>query len=334
VALDRAAQVLRLRAGAGGASDANAGAAAHDGDLSVWGKVFARRYGPAHVWSASRLEAYRGCPFRFFVGSVLGLEPRAEPVEGLDARQLGNIYHRIMERLYRAVADPADLDALLEALPEIAALILDEAPQREGFRATAWWAQTRDEIVEHVRLSVCALHALSGDYVPHSYERAFGISGAPGDALVVRAAEGDDAFRLRGYIDRVDVDPGERVRIIDYKTGGPAGFSARAFEEGKKLQLPLYALAAQEALGLGEIADGFYWHVRHAAWHLEHARSRSWFTLARAGPAEAVARARDYAWRTIRRVRRGEFTPIPPDDGCPDYCPAAAFCWRYAPQGW
>ena len=35
---------------------------------------------------------------------------------------------------------------------------------------------------------------------------------------------------------------------------------SRAFAEGRKLQLPLYALAAQETLRLGVVADGFYWH--------------------------------------------------------------------------
>jgi ATP-dependent helicase/nuclease subunit B len=328
-ALENAAMILRQRARAGGQLPG-----AHDGDLAAEGSPFAQHYGPGHTWSASRLESYRACPFFFFVGSALGLEPRVEPVEGLDAPQLGNLYHRIMEQLYGAVADPADLEQLLRALPGVVEPILDEAPHREGFRATAWWAQTRGEIVENVRDSLLALHALRGAYAPYAYERAFGIAGEPGPALNVRDRESGDTFRLRGFIDRVDRAPDGRMRIIDYKTGGPWAFSARAFEEGKKLQLPLYALAARDALGLGEIADGFYWHVRHAAWHLEHARSKSWFTLAGAGVRDAVERALGYAWEAVRAVREGRFSPKPPDDGCPTYCPAAAFCWQYAPRTW
>ena len=57
--------------------------------------------------------------------------------------------------------------------------------------------------------------------------------------------DGDDAFRLHGFIDRVDRAPDGRLRIIDYKTGGPAAFTVKAVVEGKKLQLPLYALAAE-----------------------------------------------------------------------------------------
>ena len=94
-----AVQVLQLRRPAAGGSP-------FDGDLSELADACAARFAPERTWSASRLEAYRSCPFAFFVSHVLGLEPRQEPVEGLDARQLGNIYHHIFERLYRTVTDP------------------------------------------------------------------------------------------------------------------------------------------------------------------------------------------------------------------------------------
>jgi ATP-dependent helicase/DNAse subunit B len=185
--------------------------------------AIAARYGPDHVWSSTRLEAYRRCPFSFFVGSVLGLEPRQVPAEGLDAAQLGNIYHHIFENLYQnpQVGDPADLGQLLAALPQVAASVLEEAPQREGFRRTVWWAQTRAEIESNVALSLHALAELPGDFVPYKHEAVFGLAGQP--CLVISAA--GDQFRLRGYIDRIDRAPDGRLRVIDYKTGGPSPFS-------------------------------------------------------------------------------------------------------------
>ena len=291
-----------------------------DGDLSALTDVFARRFGPGHTWSASRLETYRTCPFFFFVGSVLRLEPREEPAEGLDVRQLGNIYHHILEQLYPAVADSTDLEQLLAALPDVAQAVLDEAPQREGFRQTAWWEQTRAEIVENVRRSLEALAEVQGDFAPYLCEAAFGFRGYP--PLIVR--EGDDSFRVRGLIDRVDRAPDGRVRVIDYKTAGPYAFTNRALIEGKKLHLPLYALAAQDALGLGEPVEGFYWHVQKA--------EPSPLTLAKFGPEEAICLAVEHVWEAVRGARRGHFLPCPPRDGCPSYCPAAAFCWHYRPS--
>jgi RecB family exonuclease len=308
-ALDAAIGILHLRHARGSGP--------HDGDLHDLAE-FAARFGPAQAWSASRLEAYRACPFWFFVGYVLGLEPRAEPAEGLDARQLGTLYHRILEHVYREAADPTDLDQLLAALPAVAARLLDEAPQREGFRETAWWAQTRAEIEANVRRSLAALAELPGDFAPLRHEAAFGLREEP--PLVVR--DGDDVLLLHGFIDRVDRDPAGRVRIIDYKTGGPSSFTNKAVAEGKKLQLPLYALAARDALGLGEPVEGFYWHVRQA--------QASGFTLAGfdGGPAAALDGAVTKTWEAVRSARAGHFVPHAPDGGCPAYCPAAGFCWH------
>ena len=307
-AFGSATRVVRLR-------DGEAPAGAYDGDLRVLADEFAARYGPLHVWSPSRLEQYRACPFMFFVGSVLHLEPRVEPVEGLDARQLGNIYHRLFEGYYGGRQD-GDLDAWVARVAEP---ILEEAPIREGFRETAWWPQTRAEILHNLLRSIEALDSCSDGYVEVVCEQSFG-----GDcALVVR--DGDDALRVRGFIDRVDRRADGGVRVVDYKTAGKNDFSKRAVAEGKKLQLPLYALAARDALGLGEPLDGFYWHVRQA--------EPSGFTLAGfdGGPEAAFAAAIEAAWQAVRAVRGGVFTSHPPRGGCPSYCPAASFCWRYRP---
>lgn len=305
---------------------------AHDGDLSAWAADFGRRFGPQHVWSASRLETYRTCPFWFFVGSALGLEPRSAPAEGLDARQVGNLYHRILERVYGAVPDPTDLASLLEALPKVAGPILDGAPQQEQFRPTRWWERTRVEIVENVERSLAALAEQLGDFRPAAYEAAFGIRDLPGPALEVR--DGADSFRLHGLIDRIDRSPEGQVRIIDYKSAGPSTFTNQAAVEGKKLQLGLYALAAQEALQLGEVVDGFYWHVQQAKGSPLTLRKFKAGDLGLYGPSGAMQCALGHAWEAVRAARAGVFSPAPPEQDCPDYCPAVAFCWRYARKEW
>ncbi len=56
-------------------------------------------------WSPSRLERYRACPYWFYLAHVLQLEQRAEPEEGANIAQAGNIYHRIFEQVYRSASD-------------------------------------------------------------------------------------------------------------------------------------------------------------------------------------------------------------------------------------
>ena len=322
--IERAVTILAQRTRQQGDEAATPARGAYDGDLTRWGETFRRVFGPGHTWSASRLEAYHTCPFFFFVGSVLDLEPRARPIEGLDARQLGNIYHHVFEQLYRAVGHGANLEGLLEALPDVAREVLDAAPHREQFRATAWWEQTRQEIEANVVRSLEALESRSDDFTFYRAEQTFGIPDRPGPPLVVH--DGADALSLRGYIDRVDRSRDGPVRIIDYKTAGPYSYTDQALREGKKLQLALYALAAEQALRLGAVAEGFYWHVRHA--------EPSKLTLSEFGPAEAMETAVAHAWEAVRGARGGCFVPQVPDDGCPSYCPAAAFCWHFAPRRW
>ncbi|MDH4208257.1 MAG: PD-(D/E)XK nuclease family protein, partial [Anaerolineae bacterium] len=320
VALKGATGVLRVRSTPLGEDEVPG---PYDGDLTALGENFARRFSPTHVWSASRLETYVSCGFHFFVGNVLGLEAREEPTEGLDSRQLGNIYHHILHGVYgdAMVTDSTSLEQLLEALPRVAGRVLDEAPRREGFRETAWWEQTRREIVENVRRSLEALAEEDGGWIPSHFEMPFGFKGQP--PLVVDGEA--DSLRLRGIIDRMDVGSDRTVRVIDYKTGGKSAFTRAAVADGKKLQLPLYALAARDALRLGEPVEGFYWHVRQA--------ERSGFTLSRfdGGPRGAIKVTLDKAWEAVRGARSGRFVPQPPQGGCPSYCPAVPFCWRYSP---
>lgn len=288
----------------------------YDGDLREVPDLLARRFPPGRAWSASRLEEYRACPLWFYVRSVLGLEPRQEPGEGLDSRQRGTVVHRILEHVYALCGAVDDAEALLAALPEVAARVLDEAPRLEGFRETAWWQHTRAEIEENLRKSIVAMAAESAGYRLRALEARFGEP----KALEVRV--GATSFRVRGVIDRVDIAPDGTLRIIDYKTGGSGATTQKALEEARKLQLPLYAAAARDVLGLGEPAEGYYWHVSAAQ------KSAGQLSKFVGGAEGAIRVASEAAAQAVDGVGAGHFAPQQPQGGCPPYCPAAGFCWH------
>ena len=294
----------------------------YEGDCSSLGALWAEHYPAERPWSASRLETYRGCPLAFFLGQALRLPERVTPEAGFDSAQLGAMYHGILEGVCRG-APTGELADQLEAQPRVAEAVLAAAPAKLGFRPTALWQQQRERLVAEVENTLRALAEMGGGWRPEALE--LGI-GRPGDAqgpLPIATPSGA-RFWLRGVVDRVDVDALGRRRVIDYKSGSEAITPADLLE-GRRLQLPLYAQALR-ALIDGPVVDGFYWHIR--------ASKRSSLTLGgfEGGAEGASAVAAEHAWSAISGARAGKFTPSAQADGCPPYCPGAAFCWRYRPR--
>ncbi len=248
------------------------------------------------------------------------LEPRELPQAGFDVLILGSIYHLVLERLYTRV-DDGDPDRLRAELPIVARQVYDAAPNDYGFRPTPLWERQREEMTEVLQRTLEALIEAAGEYRPLIPELPFGLRERP--PLVLPGAP---PLLLRGYIDRVDRAPDGRLRIVDYKAGSTP-IPARDLAAGHRLQLPLYALAAQEALG-ADVASGFYWHIgssRPSSLELEKFEG---------GVVGAIETAVEYALEIGAAVRAGQFAPTPSSDGCPAFCPAVTFCEWYKPKSW
>jgi RecB family exonuclease/superfamily I DNA/RNA helicase len=291
-----------------------------DGDLGA--EIFDRAalHERLRRWSPSRLESYRTCPQFFYLTHVLKLEVRGEPAEGADNRQLGNIYHRIFETVYRAAGLAADVETLLAALPAVAAAVLDDAPAREGFRVTALWQQQSAAIEADVARSLAELGG-----TPVALEAHF-----RGDRALTLTLDGEP-YTISGVVDRIDRLADGSLRVIDYKLGVSDYDKSSALAEGKRLQLPLYALAAAR-LGHGVVSDGVYWFVtqaRASKWSLSRFEDPATGAV---GAAAAIELAVAHAHAAVQGAWQGHFQPTPPASGCPDYCPAASFCWRYRPK--
>ena len=294
----------------------------YEGDTKTLTATLAEKYAPGHTWSASRLETYATCPHYFYVQNELGLEPKEPPELGLDAAQVGTILHAILEQVYQKADSTTDLESLLAILADTAASVFADAPRGLGFRPSQLWEVEQAQFIDMLHKTIEALYAESQGWTPIRFEAKFGIYNTPALELDL----GDEFVRLRGVIDRVDQRDDGLLRVIDYKTGG-SHLSASDLLSGRRLQLPIYALAAQEALGLGTVGEGFYWQIRAA--------KASTFKLSRfktvglQGPEAAYAVALDHINNNLDGIRSGQFPPIPPKGGCPGYCPAVQWCWRY-----
>jgi ATP-dependent helicase/DNAse subunit B len=165
---------------------------------------------------------------------------------------------------------------------------------------------------------------------PHLFEVEFGL-GAEHGPLVVRVE--DVEVRLSGRIDRLDVaelDEGVGFWVIDYKTGRSAHYTGADLAAFRKLQLTLYALAAEEVLlaGRGTRPLGLaYWLVGEAGpkTALPPRGPTRWRDDARRWPA---VRERLRAWvaALARQIRAGVFSVQPRQEHCTQTCPYGQVC--------
>ncbi|MHB8192618.1 MAG: PD-(D/E)XK nuclease family protein [Bellilinea sp.] len=296
----------------------------YDGDLSRIDQILGVRYGEKAGWSASRLEAYASCPFSFLAAAVLGFEVIEAPQIGYQANQLGSILHEVLEKVYPEVADPSDIAAVLSHLPTVAQRVFEAAPKNYQFRPSPLWEIQQAELLFILETTVQAIAELDRDqgWQPLAFEAKFGMGGQP--PLVLNAPGGK--IRLHGLVDRIDINPQKKLRVIDYKSGG-SHLSPQDLIEGRRLQLPIYALAASQALGLGEPIEGFYWKLFQQG--VSALKLSTFKSDVGTGPEAAFNMAINHIETIVANIRRGLFQPLPPPGGCPSYCTAAAWCWHY-----
>lgn len=293
---------------------------AYEGYVDQLVDFLVSRYSPDRVWSPSRLETYTTCPFEFYTNHVLGLKERTIPELGLNVAQKGSIYHEILESVYREAGKNTDVNILLGYLEDYAASAYLSAPKEQGFRESPLWEVEKKEMTRKLRETITALEEKREDWYPVQLEAKFGKTQP--FAINIGAEE----ILIRGTIDRVDKNAKGEVRVIDYKSGS-GNLSKQDLSSGRRLQITIYARAAQQALGFGNVVNGFYWVIGGSQNPFLQLSKFKHEDLEGLDAAYAVLLG--HLERVVSGVRAGEFPPQPPKGGCPSYCPAAGWCWRY-----
>lgn len=216
------------------------------------------------------LEDWATCPFRYLLGRVLRIREVAKPeaTESISALDEGALVHRILERFVGEAPprgrpdepwEPSDR-ALLERIVDEEC---DDAEQRGITGRRLHWLLARRRIrataLRFLRTDELVRAATGTVPAPEGLEMAFGLDGQPPAALTLPDGR---TVTFRGRIDRVDRSPdGAAAVVYDYKTGKPRKAADDPLEAGRKLQLPVYALAAAERLGAGAVT-AHYWYTR------------------------------------------------------------------------
>ena len=206
------------------------------------------------VFSSSGLETLTGCPYRFFLRYVLGVDaPREreeDPARWLDALDFGSLLHEIlhdfMDKLGRHPT-AADEERLLSLVDRKAS---EWSTKRVSPPNDVAYEADRKRLREAARLFLRE-EAGRTDVEPVAFELSFGMgerSGANHPAPVAIPLGEDRTIQLRGQIDRIDRTP-DGYELWDYKSGSDSPYSAGdLLDGGRKLQWLLYAYALQQLI--------------------------------------------------------------------------------------
>ncbi|HEX2383725.1 MAG TPA: PD-(D/E)XK nuclease family protein [Acidimicrobiales bacterium] len=247
-----------------------------EGEFGVWSGAVGRWAELAddlqHPRSATSLQRWATCPFRYFLGNVLELEGLEDPgeAETISAADRGTLVHTVLERYFRAriEGEPVDIDEIAD---EIEARFRRQGRTGRQLLWDADWSALRRHLTH-----ILEAGAVDPDLVgvePVAVEYRFGFTDAEtGETVEPVAVDIGNGrrMRFRGAIDRIDRSPdGSRLVVLDYKTGSARGYDVvdprheqhDIVARGTLLQLPVYAAAAREAYPGATEAEAYYWFV-------------------------------------------------------------------------
>ncbi|MCD8297438.1 MAG: PD-(D/E)XK nuclease family protein [Prevotella sp.] len=187
-----------------------------------------------YYMSPTAISRYMRCPLQFYYNNVAKIrEPDDSDEQTFDNRIFGNVFHEAAKFIYKDNFDLSkditqrDIENILTR-PELIAMAVDKAIREELFGNIRVSNTTmeydglqiinREVIIRYMK----NLLAIDKTLAPF---RIIGLEVEVDDEITITTSEGKKTVKIGGRIDRldkaVDKEEGvERMRVIDYKTGG------------------------------------------------------------------------------------------------------------------
>lgn len=218
-------------------------------------------------FSATQLENYAKCPYKYFVENVLRLETITEPVEELEAFEYGSLIHSILYEFYTKLKEKdivlfncndEEFKQADELLFKVAERKFDELNLNPEI---SFYEREKLTGINGKRTQSILFKFLEeerkndGGYVPEFFELGFGkVKQEEKSSEKIKEEVTAGKVKLRGKIDRIDINREDKtLKVIDYKLSGTKPTSEE-LSIGISLQLPLYLFAAKKLINkqLGE----------------------------------------------------------------------------------
>ncbi len=290
--------------------------------------ALARHQLATRSFSATALQNFAVCPYRFLLQAVHRLQPREDAVaiEEMDPLTRGALVHEVQFAVLTRLRD----DALLPVRPdglehayEVAGSILDRVADTYRDRLAPAIARVWEDGIATIRADLhewLRRQAEADDgWVPHRFELSFGIvdreRGDADPASVATPVPILGGLQLRGAIDLVERRESGMLRVTDYKTGRVWTKAGVVVGGGETLQPLLYALAAERLLAAPVESGRLYYCTADGEYTERVVRLDD---AGRAAAAEVV--------RIVDRALQDGFLPAAPREGACNLCDYRPVC--------
>jgi len=275
----------------------------------------------ARSYSATGLQNYAACPYRFVLQAIHRLAPRAAPapLEELDPLQRGSLIHEAQFALYTHLRaerllpiGPANLEIVRDALDRV----LQEVEARYEDKLAPAIQRVWDDGIAAIKADLrewLRRASLEPSWQPKYFELSFGLPPERERDPNSRdePAPLDCGIQLRGSIDLVERDETGALRATDHKTGKARVRPGVVIGGGEVLQPVLYALALEKLLAGERVLGG----------SLYFCTTKGDFTVVPV-PLDDHARAAS----TLGDAIATGFLPAAPRDGACQYCDFQRVC--------
>jgi ATP-dependent helicase/DNAse subunit B len=284
----------------------------------------------ARPYSATALQYFAACPYRFVLNSIHRLQPREELValERMDPLTRGSFFHTLQFRLYsrlRALEilpiTEANYTAVYTIADQVLSAVADEYREELAPAIPRIWELEIEDLRWDVRgwIRHVAFAPGASSWKPAWFELAFGLRSDPdrdpgSSAACINLASG---VQLRGSIDLIEENSG-RLRVTDHKTGRAPSIPIEFIGSGEALQPLLYAEAA-EAL-LGKEVDSS---------RLFYCTERGQYRIVDVSVHEVSRKALAKVFTAIDESIQSGFLPAMPRKGACQYCDYQIVCGPY-----
>ena len=253
--------------------------------------------------SATAFELYLRCPFKYYARHVLGLEEEEDLDEAMSPLERGILLHEILRQGFEQWDGfddrprPITEDNYEEAMALFRRLAAKKfPPDRRGIEMERLFGgRGHTGEIEWLIRQEMDKEPLRRRLVEYAFQDHFQFPDGP---------EGERPWfvRIKGRVDRLDIDAQGSLHVLDYKSG-------RAPDPKVSLQVPLYATCLQQQFSAPAMTASYL-----------SLRER------RSVPRQDVEKVPPLLRNTYRSISRGIFTPRPYQDFLCNTCGYVGVC--------